>query len=187
MKELSDALNEFARLFDSLSVEYAVMGGIAVRAHGIPRPTQDVDFTAAIPRERLRELFDAASRLGYSIPEEFASGLVDQVAGMPLVRVRRYAEGRGIDVDVFLAESPFQRQLLARARLEQIDDTPLRVVTPEDLILLKLLARRPRDLADVGDILFTQGQLDEAYLRQWAKELGVLTDLENALAEPPPI
>ncbi|HEV7224541.1 MAG TPA: nucleotidyl transferase AbiEii/AbiGii toxin family protein [Pirellulales bacterium] len=187
MKELSKALAEFTRLFDRLNVQYAVMGGIAVRAHGIPRPTQDVDFTVAIQRDHLQEFYDAARLLGYSIPEEYASGWVDQVAGMPLVRVRNYTEGKSIDVDVFLAESPFQRELLARARIEQVDDLAIRVVTPEDLILLKLLARRPRDLGDVGDILFTQGELDEAYLRHWAKELGVLAELENALAEPPPI
>jgi hypothetical protein len=185
MIELSKSLEDFSRLFESLGVDYAVMGGIAVRAHGIPRPTQDVDFTAAIERNRLAELFDAASRLGYTIPEEFASGWVDQVAGMPLVRIRRYAKGKGVDVDVFLAESSFQRELLARARTELVDDQPLRVVTPEDLILLKLVSHRHRDLADVGDILFTQGQLDVAYMRRWAKELGVIDELEKVLAEPP--
>lgn len=185
MIELSKALEDFSRLFESLGVDYAVMGGIAVRAHGIPRPTQDVDFTAAIERNRLPELYGAATRLGYTIPEKFASGWVDQVAGMPLVRIRRYTKEKGVDVDVFLAESSFQRELLARAKVEQVDDQPLRVVTPEDLILLKLVSHRHRDLADVGDILFTQGQLDEAYMRHWAKELGVLDELDQVLAEPP--
>lgn len=185
MKEVSKALEDFTRLFESLGVEYAVMGGIAVRMHGIPRPTQDVDFTVAIERSRLPEFYEAASAFGYTVPEPHVSGWVDEVAGMPLVRVRRYVEGRGVDVDVFLAESPFQRELLGRARIEQIDDLPMRVVTAEDLILLKLLAHRHRDLADVGDILFTQGQLDEAYMRRWAKELGVLDELEKVLAEPP--
>jgi hypothetical protein len=50
---------------------------------------------------------------------------------------------------------------------------------------LKLLARRPRDLGDIADILFTQGQLDEIHLRHWANELGILPDLERVLAEPP--
>lgn len=185
MKELSKALDEFSRIFERMDVEYAVMGGIAVRAHGIPRPTQDVDFTVAIERSRLAEFYEAAGGLGYTVPETYISGWVDEVAGMPLVRVRRYVEGRGVDVDVFLAESPFQRELLARARTEQVDGLPLRVVTPEDLILLKLVSHRHRDLADVGDILFTQGQLDEAYMRRWAKELRVLKELESVLAEPP--
>ena len=57
------------------------------------------------------------------------------------------------------------------------------LVSPEDLILLKLLASRPRDLADIGDVLFTQGELDTTYLRHWADELGVRASLEQALAD----
>jgi hypothetical protein len=163
------------------------MGGIAVRVHGIPRPTHDIDFTLALGRERLPELYDAVRGLGYTVPEEFAGGWVDQVAGMPLVKFRLYLAGQGLDIDVFLAESRFQSELLARRRRAQLEETPVWIVSPEDLILLKLLARRPRDLADIGDILFTQGQLDEAYLRHWAQELGVLAELEKVLAEPPPI
>lgn len=33
------------------------------------------------------------------------------------------------------------------------------------------------------DVLFTQGQLDERYLRHWAQELGVTERLERVLAE----
>lgn len=83
--------------------------------------------------------------------------------------------------------SAFQQELLKRAKPEPLDDLVVYVVSPEDLILLKLLAHRPRDLADVGDILFTQGTLDEAYLRKWAEELGIRERLESVLAEPPPI
>ncbi|HQU43703.1 MAG TPA: hypothetical protein PK867_12885 [Pirellulales bacterium] len=92
MKELNDELHTFVRLFESLGLRYAVMSGIAVRAHGIPRPTQDIDFTVSVERNRLPELFDQARLLGYEVPEAYASGWVDQVAGMPLVRVARYVE-----------------------------------------------------------------------------------------------
>lgn len=187
MKELHDQLRAFVRLFDALGVPYAVMGGIAVRSHGIPRPTQDIDFTVSIDRSRLPRLLEDARQLGYEVPEAYATGWVDQVAGMPVVKVARYLEHWSIDVDLFLAESPFQQELLKRAKPEQIDDVMVRMVTPEDLILLKLLARRPRDLADIGDVLFIQGTLDESYLRRWASELGVLTELEKVLAETPPI
>jgi hypothetical protein len=57
------------------------------------------------------------------------------------------------------------------------------LVSPEDLILLKLVAARRRDFSDAGDVLFMQGQLDETYMRHWAKELGVLDKLEQVLKE----
>jgi len=183
MNDLARALRELVFLFERLKTPYAVMGGLAVRVYGIPRPTYDIDFTLAIERERLATLYDALRELGYVIPEQYAEGWVDHVAGMPLVKARLYLAGHGIDVDLFLAESPYQHELLARRRREKIDDAEVWLVSPEDLILLKLVSHRPRDIADVGDILFAQGELDEAYLRRWAEQLGVLTRLEQAFLE----
>ncbi len=183
MTDLSRPMAELMALFERMQVRHAVMGGIAVRAYGIPRPTFDVDFTIAIERPRLVELYQAVTALGYAVPEEYAKGWTDQVAGMPLIRFRLYLEGRSVDVDVFLAESAFQEQLLSRRRRSVVDDRPVWLVSPEDLVLLKLIAARPRDILDVGDVLFTQGQLDTVYMRTWATKLGVLDRLERALLD----
>lgn len=56
MTDLTAVIHELASLFDSMALPYAIMGGIAVRAHGIPRPMFDVDFTLAVPRDRLATL-----------------------------------------------------------------------------------------------------------------------------------
>jgi hypothetical protein len=183
MTDLFQAIGQLVPLLERLGASYAVMGGIAVRAYGIPRPTYDVDFTLSLPRDRLHELYDGVEQIGYTVPEAFQKGWVDQVSGLSLVKFRWYREGLGIDIDVFLAEAPFQEEVLKRRRQVQLDGLNLWLVSPEDLILLKLLAARPRDLADVADVLFMQGQLDEAYLRRWADELGVRTALEQALAD----
>jgi predicted nucleotidyltransferase len=183
MTDLSRALTELVELFDRLQLRYAVMGGIAVRVYGIPRPTHDVDFTVAIDRGRLPELYREVMRLGYTVPEEFTTGWVDQVAGLPLIRFRLYNQGYSIDIDIFLAESDFQRQMLARRQCVAVGSQPVWMVSAEDLILLKLVAARPRDLSDIADILFTQGAPDHEYLRRWARELDVLEKLEQVLAE----
>ena len=102
---------------------------------------------------------------------------------MPLVKLRIYLESHGVDVDVFLAESNFQRSLLSRRQSHDYEGRTIAFVSPEDLILLKLVANRPRDLIDVADVLFVQGKLDEAYLRLWAEELGVRPQLDKVLTE----
>jgi hypothetical protein len=183
MNDLTKALGDVASLFERMEICYATMGGIAVRVYGIPRATYDIDFTLALGRQRLPELYGGLAELGYSVPPSYDSGWVDTVAGMPLVKARIYLEGRGIDIDLFLAESPFQEELLARRRQERLDELAIWFVSPEDLILLKLLSFRPRDVADIGDILFTQGQLDDEHMRQWARRLGVAERLEQVLAE----
>lgn len=56
------------------------------------------------------------------------------------------------------------------------------MITPEDLILFKLIAARPRDTIDIDDVLFMQDTLDEASMRRWAEPLGVAEKLENVPA-----
>ena len=182
MTDLTSVIHDLVRIFDRLGMPYAIMGGIAVRAHGIPRPTYDVDFTLAVPRDRLGELLEAIADRGYTVPEQYSRGWVDTVGGMPLVKVRLFLEGRSVDADMFIAETPFQREVLDRRITADVDGLSVKLVSAEDLILFKLVAARPRDLLDVQDVLFTQGELDEPYLRRWAGPLGVEAKLDEVLA-----
>ena len=181
-EELNEPFRDFIGIFERLRISYALIGGLAVGVHGIPRPTHDLDFTIAIERERLPAFFEAVVELGYDVPHEFTTGWVDQVAGMPLVKARQWVAGKTIDVDVFLAESRFQKSLLQRRGRAEVEGISAWIASPEDLILLKLLANRPRDIGDIQDILMVQGQLDDAYLNQWGDELGVSALWSEVLA-----
>ena len=183
MKDLSDVLRTFTRLLDEMQVPYVVMGGLAVRAYGLPRPTYDVDFTAVISQPELLSFFDRCESEGFTVAPQYRKGWVDRVAGMPLVKVRLYLADKGIDVDVFLVETDYQKELITRRQRDDVDGQNVWLVSPEDLILLKLIANRPRDLIDVGDVLFMQGELDENYLRHWAKGLSIEALLEKVLSD----
>jgi len=97
--------------------------------------------------------------------------------------LHRFAEGRSIDIDVFLAESDYQRAMMGRRQSHRVAGREAWFVSPEDLVLLKLIAARKRDLADIEDILLGQPDVDESYMRRWAGPLGVTEQLERALAE----
>lgn len=183
MKDLLDCLDELSQLLEAEKIEYVVMGGMAVRVYGIPRATYDLDFTITIPRDQLPRLYDLMEAKGYTVPESYRRGWVDVVAEMPLVKCRVYLSGQGIDLDFFLAESEFQKCVMQRKRREQVNGCTVWIVSPEDLILLKLIANRTRDLADIKDVLFTQGALDQVYLKKWAEALGVRERLEEVWRE----
>lgn len=180
---LIQPFHDFIRLFDELRVPYALIGGLAVSVHGIPRPTHDLDFTISIDRSQLPRLYEESEKLGYSVSDSHASGWVDSVAGMPPVRVRQWIQGKAIDIDIFLSESRFPESLIERRLQLEVDGVAAWVATPEDLILLKLVAARPRDIGDVLDILLAQGQLDDKYLSDWANELGVTERLADVLSQ----
>ncbi len=63
------------------------------------------------------------------------------------------------------------------------------LATPEDILVMKAVARRPRDFADIEAIVTAQDQLDLARVRMWVREFSqalampdVLADFEQALA-----
>jgi DNA-binding CsgD family transcriptional regulator len=186
MTSLDEVARGIVGLFERLGIPYAIMGGLAVRTHALPRPTFDVDFTVLLPRDALAGFYHSAERLGFLIPAAQKTGWIEQIHGLPLVKLQWFVGERAIDVDVFLAETPFQRQLLDRRERHEVDGHTAWFVTAEDLILLKLLAGRPKDRADIADILFIQGQLDEAHMRRWAEKLGVDRALAEVLAEREP-
>ena len=87
---------------------------------------------------------------------------------MPLVRFRMYLAGRGVDVDVFLAESRYQQQLLARGSAR-----PSTIMSPGwcpqgTWFFSSCLLTTHATWQIIGDALFTHGTLDEAYMRHWA-------------------
>lgn len=182
MQELKQILRQLIEVFDGLGVPYALMGGLAVRIYGIPRATYDIDFTLTIARESLPSMYKALESHGFTVPQPFHTGWVDSVAGLPLVRIQHFSGQTATEIDVFLAESPYQNELMHRRRQENLNGFSGWLVSPEDLVLLKLIANRPRDISDIADVLFTQGQLDETYMRQWADQLGVRDRLERVLS-----
>jgi hypothetical protein len=181
MKELVQTLDSLVALLDRLAVDYVLMGGLVVRAYSIPRATEDIDLTIALEYSRLDEFYRALEVQDYVVPEPYKTGWLDELKGMHLVKLKRYVGGHGIDVDVFFAESRFQEEIMRRRRVAEVEQRQLWIASPEDLILLKLVSGRPRDWIDVGDVLFTQGELDVQYMRRWAGELGIESELSRAL------
>lgn len=185
MKDVEAALLDFVDIFKDLAIPYAIIGGVAVRAYGVPRPTYDVDVTISVSEAELPTLYESVEEKGYTIPDAYRAGWVDRIAGMPLVKFRIYRPDKSVDVDIFIAETAYQRVIVDRRRPWKMDERRVWIASPEDLVLLKLLAGRHRDYGDIEDLRMLLGDLDEPYLRQWAEELGVSSALEEVLRQPP--
>jgi len=85
-------------------------------------------------------------------------------------------------VDVAIGLTGFERQLIARASDVRIGHCSIPVATAEDLILLKLLAGRPRDTEDVTAIVLRQGnQIDWDYLVEMGEQLQQAVDQDLML------
>ncbi len=170
-------------LLDAHGIPYSMMGGMVVPIWGIPRATFDVDLTLSVDDVGLRNFLAAAKRIGFTVDESFEKGFRDVLHGMQKLRVEWWsAAGRRIEVDVFLVTTPYQEAAFARRVRARINAHEMWVLSAADLILHKLLANRPKDLADVQNVLAVQGVPDETYLRAWAGRLGVSERLDEAIA-----
>jgi predicted nucleotidyltransferase len=56
-----------------------------------------------------------------------------------------------------LAGSSLEEEFLQRARIVDVGGVRVPVIAPEDLIVTKLLAGRPKDLEDARTVLIAQG------------------------------
>lgn len=185
-------LFEITNAFDSLGIDYVLVGSMASSVHGEYRASGDIDLVAEIQPEHIGLLVSRLERTFYfyiddlSIRRAIAHGRKFNVIHLSAI----------FKVDVFAASTSLGKQQLVRKQLYELDPgMPERVwvATAEDTILAKLHWHRiggevsELQWRDVRGIIGTRGdQLDLEYLQHWAEREGLNDLLERALTESQP-
>lgn len=172
-------LYEAIDLLDREGIPYGIMGGFAVRFWALPRPTYDGDLQISAAPERFVKALAQFEEAGFTVPDQYARGFTDTLAGMRKVKIQKYVDAKAWDIDIFVVTTELDRSAFQRRVCAKLDDRTLWFLSAEDIVLYKLIAGRQRDLADINDIIILQTDLDREYLRRWAQRLG----LEDALEE----
>lgn len=148
------------RIFETFArhrVDYVVIGGIAVIAHGHTRNTRDVDFVAADDPINLRRLAAALRELGARV-----SGTDAHLLEMDVYDVKTLGSGANFTLETnaggldFFGDAPGAapyEQMRERALLVDLGGLAIRVAGLDDLIRMKRAAGRPQDLADIAALL----------------------------------
>jgi len=165
------ALQALLSEFDDQGV---IIGGIAVSLLGAPRFTVDLDAVLLINFAEIPKLLRSASTLGIepriSDPIPFAR--------KNRVLLLRHRES-GIDIDISLGILPFEIEMVERSSVVEVGLTRLRLPTPEDLIILKAVAHRPKDLQDIQAITNSHPDLDKQRIKFWVEQFGEALELPN--------
>ncbi len=152
--------------FERAGLGYALCGGLALAAYGVPRETKDVDLAVVdLPAENARVALQALGLSAVVAFEKVTFG------GLTVGRVTLLggADAEGLNVlDLVRPRSPrFGAAVLARAITAPLRNRHLRVASPEDFLLLKLLASRERDLEDARSVLARLGpELDRTHVER---------------------
>ncbi len=171
MGQLEDALRSVVTVLEEQGIPYMLIGGMANLVWGEARTTQDIDVTVQVDPTALSETIARLAQIFRVLPE-------NPLAFVKRTRVLPVATANGIRADLIFAELPYQEEAIRRARSVRLGDTEVRVCSPEDLIIHKIISERSKDLEDVKGIIHTQGaHLDRAYLDPLV--FGLAVDLER--------
>jgi len=169
---LAQTLSALITDFNRRGIQYALAGGWAYSALVEPRATTDIDVLLLLEqpsREQLESLLSSLfdSTIVHPAPMAFH--------GISIWRCVGVLKNQEVVIDILLADSEYLRTALARRRRILLGDLSVPILTVEDLILLKTLANRLQDQADLEKIRLRQDELhvDLTYVEEWKSKLGI--------------
>jgi len=169
-----DALRTLAALAKALRVRWYLFGAQAAVLWGRARTTADVDVTMEVDPDRAEELLRSARAFGLHAREANTVELARSTRVVPLITAG------GFPVDLVLAGTGLEAQFLDRARPVRVGAVEVPVISPEDLVITKLIAGRPRDLEDIEGVLAERGDdIDVGYVDAMLREIESALEMEG--------
>lgn len=146
-------------------VEYLIVGGVAVNAHGYERLTRDLDLVIGLAPDNIIRGLHALVGIGYHLaipvsPEQFADATTRETwrREKDMVVLKLCSDlHRRTPVDIFIYEPfDFPHEFACASWHAVTDDLKAPVVRYETLIAMKRAAARPQDQADIADLEIIQ-------------------------------
>jgi hypothetical protein len=171
VKRLLAAAAELQAFLVARGWRFCFIGGVAYQRWGRPRVTTDADVTLIT---------------GLGSEDEFIGPLLikyqsrrpDAHAFAVANRVLLLETSDGVDLDIALAAFPYEERVVERASSFDFgDNLVLRTCSAEDLVVLKAIADRRQDWADIEMVIRRQGTvLDREYILANAEPLAEIKE-----------
>ncbi len=155
-------------------IRHLISGAAAMAAYGYIRATRDIDILVIVPSTRLPEVFAIVRRHGFQGEDQ---ELIQSL------RLRYVAELRSAlaSIELLVPALPYHHRLAGRAVTMSVAGRPVPFVSIEDLIILKFLWHRAKDVPDIHALLAMKGAaIDDAYLRETLRSILPADDPRHA-------
>lgn len=169
---LHGALSALAQWLESQQVPYALIGGLAVSLHAEPRFTEDIDAVIWVDDRRWPDLLRVAADHGIEPRRHDALEFAQRS------RVLLLQHRSGVPLDISCGAIPFELDLIEQAEPIDIGGVSVRVARPDRLIVMKVVANRPQDWADIDALLKAHPAVDVDRIRP------VVAEFAAALESP---
>jgi hypothetical protein len=157
----------------SMAGSSMIIGGVAASILGRPRLTQDIDALLLLDEAQWEKALDQAALFG--IIPRINTAL--EFARRARVLLLRHTES-GIDIDVALGGLSFEHEAVQRSSIYDIAGIRVRLPSVEDLMIMKAVAHRPKDIEDIDGLLTAHPNVDLNLVRKWVREFA------NAMTMP---
>lgn len=147
-------INKVCNAFEEAKVPYAVVGGIAVALHGVPRGTIDVDFVIKWTLDNLKKTEEILKSLGLvsRIPVDAKSVYHfrdEYIKNRHLIAWNFYDPVKpNNEVDIIITYDLSH----AKTKTFKMASGNVKVLSLKDLIAMKKASGRPQDLEDVKSL-----------------------------------
>ena len=172
------ALADLAKWLDEEQIPGMIIGGVAASVLGRPRLTRDIDALAILPETDWASAIGSAARYGIVPRIDDALGF----AHRSRVLLMRHAAS-GIDLDIAFGGLPFERAAVEKCATHDVGGTLIRLPRVEDLLIMKAVARRPKDLEDIRALLDAHPDADIAEAQRWIREFATASNMPDMLEE----
>lgn len=174
MSRLDKALASLSLAFASIGVRWYVFGAQAAIFHGVTRATADIDVTVDPAGRTTAEIAAGLGKHGFRLRIE-DHAFVEQTRVLPAVHET------GVPVDVVLAGPGIEELFFERAVERTIATRSVPIASAEDIIVMKVLAGRPKDLDDIEAIVQVKRDLDVEVVRETLRMLEQALDQSDLI------
>ena len=162
---LEDVYKKIVTFLNGGKYKYIIIGGIAAGTIGEARATGDVDVDIIISRENISSFLDKAAKAGFKIQKKKCLESAEQTGVFQI-------NCEDFHIDFVIASTDIEISAFKRAEIRKLYGIKAFFPTPEDMILLKIIPGRDKDLLDAKNIVLRhKGKLDTRYLKAWATKL----------------
>ena len=177
-ESLAAALVALSACLAASSTPGIIIGGVAASLLGRPRLTRDIDVLVDLADERLQALLAVAQDFGIAPriehPEEFAR--------RSRVLLLRHVASQ-IDIDLILGTLPFELEAVAAGQVRHAGPIEVRLPRVEDLMIMKAIAHRPRDMHDLEALLVAHPGADLTRAKQWVREFAIAATMPELIED----
>lgn len=143
--DLLEELKKIAKKLHQAGIDYALCGGLAIAIYARPRATLDIDMMVQL------DYFSVAKKIAHELGYTMTSAMMEFNDGA--VKLQRLSKVDKVSGEYFILDflivTPATQEAWDNRKTIEWEGCPLKVLSPQGLILLKSLRNSGQDRDDI--------------------------------------